>query len=302
MKVQNLPFYECGFTFEKGEYRKPIRENVILKRDPNKEYWNVDVIKKDGSVNVLKIDEIKEDDIRDDILELIDALGNPVNPGDPDYNDPGDVRPARMDWKKPEPKRALAKYQPQAIPISMRDVQVQDLSLKEIKEYICKEATDQEAYMFLMLCKARNLNPFTGEVFLVKYGNQKAQTVVGKETFTRRAELNPNFDGFEAGIIIRNEDGELERRPGTFRLKEETLLGGWARVYRKDRALPFVSEVSLDEYIGKKGTGEVNQMWSSKAATMVRKVALVQSLREAFPSEFSGLYDAAEFGEETPAY
>ena len=31
-------------------------------------------------------------------------------------------------------------------------------------------------------------------------------------------------------------------------------------------------------------------------ATMIRKVALVQALREAFPSELSGMYDQSEMG------
>jgi hypothetical protein len=36
--------------------------------------------------------------------------------------------------------------------------------------------------------------------------------------------------------------------------------------------------------------------WAKMPATMIRKVALVQSLREAFPSDLGGLYDSCERG------
>ena len=41
-------------------------------------------------------------------------------------------------------------------------------------------------------------------------------------------------------------------------------------------------------------TGKSN--WTSKPATMIRKTAIVHALREAFPDEFGGLYDAVEMG------
>lgn len=220
-------------------------------------------------------------------------LGN-VPPEEPQPT-PQPRPPARRSAKRAAPK------QPAVIPEQMRSKQITDLSLQDIKQYICPKATDKEAFMFLRLCQARGLNPFVNEAYLIKYGqNDTAQMVVGKEAFTRRAELNPNIDGYEAGIIVRDEAGEIERRHGTFILKEETLLGGWAKVYRKDRKYPIVAEVALEEYIGRKKDGSITKMWREKPATMIRKVALVQALREAMPSEFSGMYDAAEMGVDTP--
>ena len=166
-----------------------------------------------------------------------------------------------------------------------------DLTITEIKKYICTSATDSEAYTFLKLCQARKLNPFTGEAYMIKYGSGAAQTVVGKEAFTRRAEEHRAFDGFQAGIIIENQEGSMEQIEGTFYQESAKLIGGWAKVYRKDRAHPFMASVSLKEY----GSGK--SLWASKPATMIRKVALVQALREAFPSELGGMYDKAEMGE-----
>jgi len=172
---------------------------------------------------------------------------------------------------------------------------VPKLNIEDVKMYLCPKATDQEAYVFLELCKARGLNPFTNEVYLIKYNEKDtAQAVVGKETFTRKAEQNPYFAGFEAGIIVRNEAGEMERRPGTFYIDGETLLGGWARVHRNDKEYPFTDEVALKEYVQVTRDGTPNKFWRTKPGTMIRKVAMCHALREAFPSEFGGLYDQSE--------
>lgn len=52
--------------------------------------------------------------------------------------------------------------------------------------------------------------------------------------------------------------------------------------------------MSLSEYIGRKKDGTVNVQWSGKPATMIRKVAKMQALREAFPEDFQGMYSAEE--------
>jgi len=166
-------------------------------------------------------------------------------------------------------------------PGAIRDIQVADLTMEDIKTYICPSATDQETFMFLKLCQARNLNPFLKEAYLIKYGSGPATIVVGKDAFTRRAEEHPQFDGFRAGIIVcTGKDRELEYREGTFLMKGEELVGAWAEVFRKDRSHPFKSAVSRAEY----DTGKSN--WQRMPATMLRKVSLVQALREAFASEF----------------
>lgn len=165
-----------------------------------------------------------------------------------------------------------------------------------IKSYLVSgggNVTDQEVMMFLNLCRFQHLNPFLREAYLVKYGNsQPATMLVGKDVLFKRAMRNPNFDGLQAGIIVYDlETGEAHDREGTFYMKEkETLVGGWAKVFLKNYRQPFYESVSLDEYIGKKGNGEINSMWSGKPATMIRKVAIVHALREAFPEETAGMY------------
>lgn len=148
--------------------------------------------------------------------------------------------------------------------------------------------TDAEVNMFLSLCKFQKLNPFLKEVYLIKYGNSPATMVVGKDVLLKRAMRSPRYEGTKAGVITLTANGELKEREGTFVLDGETLVGGWAKVFVKSYATPIYASVSIKEY----STGQSN--WKSKPATMIRKVALAQALREAFPEETSALYEASE--------
>lgn len=165
------------------------------------------------------------------------------------------------------------------------------LSVRLVREHFCPEATGAEAYAFIQLCKFHRLNPFLREAYIVKYQKDKpAQFFPGKDAWTSRAEQNPHYKGFKAGIVIGPDaSGPMEYRESTLYTPEEKLIGGWCEVYRDDRQDPIRIEVALHEYDRKQS------LWNSHKGTMIRKVALVQAHREAFPSMFAGLYDQSDF-------
>ena len=158
----------------------------------------------------------------------------------------------------------------------------------------------QEVAMFINLCKYSGLNPWLKEAYCIKYGNEPATMVTGKDAFTKRADREPAFDGMQAGIIVTNSDDEIIYRDGAAKLPDEKVIGGWAEVFRKDRSHSTRIEVGFDEYAMKKKDGTLNQQWRTKPATMIRKVAMVQALREAFPQTFGGMLAAEELGQEDP--
>lgn len=172
------------------------------------------------------------------------------------------------------------------------------VSFEEVRHFICAKATDAECKIFLETCRAYRLNPFTREAYLIHYDNKNDDTpctiVLGKNCYLQMAERHPAYDGFEAGVIVLN-DSDVEYREGSIVYEGEELLGGWAKVYRKDRSRPNYEEVKFSEY----NTGK--SLWASKPATMIRKVALVHALREAFPSTYGLTYDESEISVEVDA-
>ena len=175
--------------------------------------------------------------------------------------------------------------------------EVVSLSTDIIKQYLCggnTNVTDAEAMMFLNLCRYQHLNPFLREAYLIKYGNSPATMVVGKETFVKRARAQNDFDGFEAGLTVMDKDGNIVERQGSLRAPTDQVLGGWAKVYIKGMRVPYYAAVEWGEYAGRDRNGNLNSMWASKGMTMIRKVALSQALREAYPEQMGGLYEPEE--------
>lgn len=168
-----------------------------------------------------------------------------------------------------------------------------------VQDYIVgnnSKITLPEFKFFSELCRARGLNPFLKEAYCIKYGNQPATIVVSKDVIEQRAESFPQYDGKESGVIVRNiNTNETTERQGCFWDREnEELMGGWCKVYRKDRRMPEYMSVSFDEVAVRKSDGNLNSNWSGKPATMIEKVAKVRALRAAFPKDFSGMYIADE--------
>lgn len=186
------------------------------------------------------------------------------------------------------------------VEIEAMDGQRMTVTFDDVRNFICKEATIAECRIFLETCKQYHLNPFTKEAYLIHYDNKNGDTastiVLGKTCYMKMAEAHPQYDGFEAGVIaFVPEVGELIHREGSIIYKGEELVGGWAKTYRKDRSRPFYEEVNFSEYDTKKS------LWVTKPATMIRKVALVHTLREAFPATFGGLIDESEVPVEAEA-
>lgn len=169
------------------------------------------------------------------------------------------------------------------------------------------KVTDQEVSMFLRTCQAKRLDPFeNGEVWLIKYGDSTpANLVVGYFAYIRRADKFPDYRGFKAGICVAYKDKDenfrldadgmpiIKKKEGAAVYSQlgEVLIGGWCEVLR-ERIPGHIDtsymEVTLAEY----STGKSN--WTAKPATMIRKVAVSQAFRAAFPNEYEGLYTEDE--------
>lgn len=168
---------------------------------------------------------------------------------------------------------------------------------QDIKRFFDPEnlLTDKQVGQALSLIKGRNLNPLANEVYIVAYrkksGGTEFSLIVSKEAFLKRAAQSPNYEGFEAGVVVIDKDGVQTERKGSLILPTDTLVGGWARVYRKNFRVPVEIYLSLAEYNKGQST------WNSMPATMIRKTALVNALREAFPEDLGNMYTEDDGGE-----
>lgn len=175
------------------------------------------------------------------------------------------------------------------------------LDPETVKNYLVRgngNVTDQEVLFFIRTCQAQKLNPLVyGEVYLIKFGSDPAQLVIGKETYMKRAFKNPNYSGMKSGIVVQRGDNIVQKE-GTCLYPSEALLGGWCRVFHElnGKDVETFKEVSLAEYQKLNKEGKPMANWGSKPCTMIEKVAVSQAVRAAFPDDYQGLYTAEEFG------
>jgi len=185
-----------------------------------------------------------------------------------------------------EAERGLAEYVPYGtqdkIKLSVKIVQ----NLIAVPTKTGKTCSDRDAIRFIAMCQAKRLNPFEGDAFLVGFDSKDGPNftlITAHQTYLKRAELHPEFDGMESGVIVALEDARKDL-PGDFVPDPYRLLGGWATVHFKTRKHPMVKRVRLETF--KKPFG----VWLDNAAGMIVKCAEADALRSAFPTMLGGLY------------
>lgn len=163
---------------------------------------------------------------------------------------------------------------------------------------------ENEIDLFIKTAMYRRLNPYLGELYILKnapYKNKQtgetkepspAQIIISRQAVMMIAEEHPAYDGLEHGIVVLDKEGEIVDREGCILLSGETLLGGWAKVYRKDRRVPYLCRIDLKEYSKQKQNGDGT--WDKMTKTMIDKCAVVTAMRSAFPQQLGGLYTQEE--------
>ncbi len=161
------------------------------------------------------------------------------------------------------------------------DVQKQTI-LDYLKAFgLATELTEAEKLQFIEIAQAFKLNPFKREIHVAVFGegeNRRMSIVVGYETYLKRAERTGKLDGWNVSI-----DGEGEN------------MVAIVEIWRRDWSHSFRHQVYWREAVQKKRDGTPTSFWAKQPRLMLRKVALAQGFRWAFPEDLSGLpYDAAE--------
>lgn len=176
------------------------------------------------------------------------------------------------------------------------------LNVEIIKNFVAiktrtgKTCDDRQAMRFMMLCQAQHLNPFAGDAFLTGYdskdGTAQFSLITAHLAFLKRAEVSPDFEGMESGIILVDENNAVTEREGDFKLPEEKVVGGWARVFRKGRK-PTYRRLA----IASMRPGYDTPFWNDqKAPGQIVKCAEADALRSTFPTLLGGLYNEGEIG------
>jgi len=146
---------------------------------------------------------------------------------------------------------------------------------------LASQLTQEEKLQFIEVAQAFRLNPFKREIHVAVYGegeNRRMSIVVGYQTYLDRAERTGQLDGWRAWVEGQGED-----------------MKALVEIHRKDWHAPFVHEVYWKEAVQRKRDGQPTSFWTKMPKFQLKKVAISQGFRLAFPSELGGMpYDPAE--------
>ncbi len=144
------------------------------------------------------------------------------------------------------------------------------VTTKTIKDFLFSSGTklsEQQQAMFMQLATRNQLDPFKREIYAIAYGSN-FNIVTGYQVYIQRAEASGKLDGWEC-LALHNDNGGL--------------YGAKITIYRKDFSHPFIWEVSLAEF--DKGVSG----WKTMPEFLIKKVAIGQGFRLAFPNELAGM-------------
>ncbi|MFQ5888236.1 MAG: phage recombination protein Bet [Candidatus Hydrothermarchaeales archaeon] len=178
-----------------------------------------------------------------------------------------------------------------------RDGQEIRLSFEAVRKFLVSGhpdfVTDSEVVLYMGTCKAKGMNPFKKDCYLIKYTrDDPAAIIVSIDYYRSRAKAQPDCTGWTAGIIVRHKGiAEPEFREGAILLEGEELLGGWFRARPKGWEIDRTWSVGLKRYIKTTKEGKPTRFWQQESqADMIAKVAESQGLRKVWPDEFAKLY------------
>jgi len=154
------------------------------------------------------------------------------------------TKPMSNELQKTTPTAAAMEYVPFGASDKIK------LTLDIVKTVIAKPTksgktcSTRDALNFMVLCQTQRLNPLAGDAFLVGYDKfDKASgasipvfsLITAHQAFLKRAETCQEYEGMDSGIILLDGEDKTTDREGDFRLPNEIVVGGWAKVYRKGR-------------------------------------------------------------------
>ncbi len=142
---------------------------------------------------------------------------------------------------------------------------------------ITKQLSEKEKILCIEIAKAFQLNPFKREIHFIPYkdkdGERNINIIVGYETYLKRAERSGKLAGWRVWT-----EGTLQNRD----------LKAICEIHRKDWNSPLQHEVYFIEYV------RPTKIWQEKPYTMIKKIAIAQAFRLAFPDELGGIPYTAE--------
>jgi len=156
-----------------------------------------------------------------------------------------------------------------------------------LKNTLCKDASEDDLMIFLMICKKTGLDPFAKQIHaVIRGGKMVIQTAI--DGLRLIAERTKKYMPGPEPIISYKENGEIAS--ATAFVKKLGPDGQWHIA----AATAHFDEYAQRFYDRASNRWKLGQFWEKMPRLMISKCAEALALRRAFPAEMSGLYSDEE--------
>lgn len=168
-----------------------------------------------------------------------------------------------------------------------------DAELALVKQTIAVGATDTELALFLTICRNKNLDPFSNQIYFIKRKvwnktankyDEKVSIQTGIDGYRSIAERTNKYAGSDDPVF---EIG-MDNKPTIARV---TI---WKMV--ESQKVAFTASARWSEYAPRDERQAF--MWNKMPFLMLGKVAEALALRKAFPNDLSGIYTKEEMDQQ----
>lgn len=166
-----------------------------------------------------------------------------------------------------------------------------------VKQLFAPDVTDLEFLFFVDLARSSGLNPFKREIWATKIDrNKSAQIFIGINGYRAIAHRHKDYEMHQVDAVYENDQFQVINNEvnHTYQLTNRgALKGAYCMVKRKNATKPMFVFVDFDEY-NKNFALWKNATQGGKPATMIKKIAESQALRQAFSEQLNGTYTPEE--------
>ena len=170
-----------------------------------------------------------------------------------------------------------------AIVISNKKYNAEQVKL--VKDSVAKNTSMNEFLLFMYQAGKYNLDPLMKEIWCVKYrADEPASIFASFSGILKKAVETKEFDGFEDKVQWDDEEKLIPKYVE-------------ATVYRKNMAHPITFRAYRRIFERRRSDGKLVKNWEEMPYVMLRKVAIVNAVRQAFPDILGTIYIQEEMPE-----
>lgn len=201
---------------------------------------------------------------------------------------------------KPRPRRReskstaiVAKPAPVTAVVNGRERTLRKDEIELLHDRFAKDCSPQEFNLFMLVCKKKKLDPFTGQVYAIKYGGNdpKMVIIIGVNGFRAMAARSHKKDfGGTTAASFTYQDTKL-MTPAGRRIPESATVEAFRRSGARGSATVYWEEFAPTDLSAKR-----SDFWNRMPKQMLGKCAEVHALKKVFP-DLSDIYSEEEMSQ-----